>query len=213
MADLLINSPLLGSVLTLIIIHFIATVSPGPDFMLISKEALTKGRKAGFVSMAGTLSGLSIHILYSALGLAAVLASSAQALLAIQLMGGGYLIYLGVKGLRAQPAQVSDEHDRVPFTDSYWQIFRAGFICDLLNPKAPVYFVTLFTLVLSPDMPVEHLMIYAGCILAIHSGWFTLVIVLLSTPVINKRFKQMSHRIDRVLGGAMLLIGMKLLAS
>ena len=84
----LIDASLLNSILTLVVIHFIATVSPGPEFMLISKEALTKGRKAGFISLAGTLSGLGIHILYSALGLAAVLASSPQALLAIQILGG-----------------------------------------------------------------------------------------------------------------------------
>ena len=88
----LIDASLLNSILTLVVIHFIATVSPGPEFMLISKEALTKGRKAGFISLAGTLSGLGIHILYSALGLAAVLASSPQALLAIQILGGnGYI--------------------------------------------------------------------------------------------------------------------------
>ncbi len=209
-----INIDLFNSVLTLIVIHFIATVSPGPEFMLISKEALTKGRRAGFVSLAGTLSGLGIHIFYSALGLAAVLASSPQALLAIQVLGGSYLIYLGIKGMRAKP--VMDEQGiaaKTETTHSYWQIFRAGFICDVLNPKAPVYYVTLFTLVLSPDMPIQHLMIYAACIMTIHFSWFTLVVVLLSTPAINRRFKQVSHWIDRVLGGAMVLIGVKVLAS
>lgn len=107
-----IDIDLFNSVLTLMVIHFIATVSPGPEFMLISKEALTKGRRAGFVSLAGTLSGLSIHIIYSALGLAAVLASSPQTLFAIQILGGSYLIYLGLKGLRAQPA--TDEQDVRP---------------------------------------------------------------------------------------------------
>ena len=209
-----INIDLFNSVLTLIVIHFIATVSPGPEFMLISKEALTKGRRAGFVSLAGTLSGLGIHIFYSALGLAAVLASSPQALLAIQVLGGSYLIYLGIKGMRAKP--VMDEQGitaKTETTHSYWQIFRAGFICDVLNPKAPVYYVTLFTLVLSPDMPIQHLMIYAACIMTIHFSWFTLVVVLLSTPTINRRFKQISHWIDRILGGAMVLIGVKVLAN
>ena len=210
----LIDASLLNSILTLVVIHFIATVSPGPEFMLISKEALTKGRKAGFISLAGTLSGLGIHILYSALGLAAVLASSPQALLAIQILGGSYLIYLGIKGLRAQPAVAEQNIEpENQSSDSYWQIFRAGFICDVLNPKAPVYYVTLFTLVLSPDMPVQHLMIYAACIMAIHFSWFALVVLLLSTPVINQRFKQISHWIDRVLGGAMVLIGVKVLAN
>ena len=210
-----INTELFSSVLTLLVVHFIATVSPGPEFMLISKETLTKGRKAGFVSLAGTLSGLGIHILYSAMGLAAVLASSPQALLVIQVLGGSYLIYLGIKGLRAKPA--TDEQGchiniSVESSETYRKIFKAGFICDVLNPKAPVYYVTLFTLVLSPDMPVQHLVIYAACIAAVHAGWFTLVILLLSTPSINQVFRQMNHWIDRVLGGAMILIGLKVLS-
>lgn len=204
---------LFDGLLTLTAIHFIATASPGPEFMLISKEALTNGRRAGFITLAGTLAGLSIHILYSAFGLATLIAQSQTALLAIQLLGGSYLIYLGIKGLRSQPTHVSKETDTVTSNGSDAQRFKAGFICDLLKPKAPIYYVALFTFVLSPDMPATELAIYGVWIIAIHLLWFTLVVLLLSAPAINRKFEAIGHWIDRVLGGAMLAIGIKVIVS
>ncbi len=98
---------LMESLLALTVIHFIATVSPGPEFMLISREALAHGRRAGFICLAGTVTGLTIHISYSAFGLAAVISNSPGALLAIQLFGGGYLIYLGITALMVKPSNPS----------------------------------------------------------------------------------------------------------
>ena len=199
--------------LTLTAIHFIATASPGSEFMLISKEALTNGRRAGFITLAGTLTGLSIHILYSAFGLAALVAQSQTTLLAIQLLGGSYLIYLGINGLRSKPNQVSTDTTNAKQTGSDIQRFKAGFICDLLNPKAPIYYVALFTFVLSPDMPATELAIYGMCIMAIHLLWFILIVMLLSTPRINRKFRAVGHWIDRVLGGAMVVMGVKVVVS
>jgi len=204
---------LMESLLTLTAIHFIATASPGPEFMLISKEALAHGRRAGFTCLAGTMAGLSIHILYSAFGLAAVISSSPKALLAIQLIGGGYLIYLGITALMTKPpdtcASILSEHR----AGSGGQFFRRGFICDLLNPKAPVYYVALFTFVLSPNMPAFHIFIYGAWIMIIHFVWFSAVVLLLSNPVVNKKFRSMGHWMDRILGGAMVAIGVKVLSA
>ncbi|MEH6577027.1 MAG: LysE family translocator [Amphritea sp.] len=209
--DKLMN--LIDGLLTLTVIHFIATVSPGPEFMLISKEALTRGRKAGFICVAGTLSGLSIHILYSAFGLAAVISNSPKALLLIQLVGGGYLIYLGVTAMMAKPSQTSSDTLTKRGDVSGLQIFRAGFICDLLNPKAPIYYVSLFTFILSPTMPAADIFIYGAWIMVIHLAWFSLVVLLLSTPAINRKFRSMSHWVDRILGGAMVTIGIKVITA
>jgi len=204
---------LLDGLITLTAIHFIATVSPGPEFMLISKEALTNGRRAGFITLAGTLAGLSIHILYSAFGLAALIAQSPTALLTIQWLGGSYLIYLGINGLRSKPSKGAVDTNGISSTGSNAQRFKAGFICDLLNPKVPIYYVALFTFLLSPDMPAAELAIYGVWIMVIHSSWFTVVVLLLSAPAINKKFREVSHWIDRVLGGAMMAIGIKVIVN
>jgi len=204
---------LLDGLLTLTAIHFIATISPGPEFILISKEALSKGRREGFISLAGTMLGLSIHIFYSAFGLAAVISNSPDALMAIQMIGGGYLIYLGINGIRSRSSHTPSDSitESRSVTDS--QIFRTGFICDLLNPKAPIYYVSLFTFILSPSMPASDIVIYGGWIMTIHLAWFSVVVLLLSTPAINNKFRKFSHWVDRILGGAMITIGIKVITT
>src|SRR5262245_49789735 len=81
------------------VVHLLAAASPGPDFVYVTKQSLAFGRRAGMLASLGIALGLGIHIVYSAAGLAAVIAHSAKWMLAIKLAGGGYLIYLGIKGL------------------------------------------------------------------------------------------------------------------
>jgi threonine/homoserine/homoserine lactone efflux protein len=161
----------------------------------------------------GIALGLSIHITYSAFGLATVIANSSSALWAIKVLGGGYLIYLGIKGLRAKPANITESTVTIPTKHSAKKSIGIGFLCNALNPKAPIYFVSLFTIVLSPDMPVYQIAIYGVWIMVIQFAWFSLLVGLLSRPSINFRFKRYGHWIDRVLGGAMVALGIKVIAT
>lgn len=199
--------------LTLTSIHLLATASPGPEFILISRESLSSGRKVGFSCLLGTMLGLLIHLSYSAFGFAAIIASSSTALSTIRVIGGAYLVYLGITAIKAKPYRTSNESTKgtnpLPTRGS----IKKGFLCDLLNPKAPIYYVALFTFFLSPDMPGYQIAIYGAWILMIHFVWFSLVILLLSNPTVNVKFRSVSHWIDRVLGGAMVAIGLKVLTT
>src|SRR5690554_6267741 len=95
---------LLHGLLLITALHSLAAASPGPDFVLVSQQTLANGKKAGFLCSTGITLGLAVHILYSAFGLAAVIASSANLLWMIKVLGGSYLCYLGYKGLQAKPA-------------------------------------------------------------------------------------------------------------
>jgi threonine efflux protein len=206
---------LLQGLLLISSIHLLAAASPGPDFVLVSQQTLSHGKKAGFMCSIGIALGLSIHIIYSALGLAAVIANSAATLWVIKILGGCYLLYLGIQGLRAKAStQVSNKADSQPsIKGSSVKNIGVGFLCNALNPKAPIYFVALFTVVLSPDLPLLHLVIYGLWMMAIQLAWFSSVVVLLSQPMINEKFQRLGHWIDRILGGAMILIGLKILTS
>ena len=194
-------------------IHLLAAASPGPDFVLVSQQTLSNGKKAGLMCSIGIALGLSIHITYSAFGLAAVIANSSSALWAIKVLGGGYLIYLGIKGLKAKPANITESNVTTPTKYSAKKSIGVGFLCNALNPKAPIYFVSLFTVVLSPDMPLYQIAIYGVWIMVIQFAWFSLLVGILSRPSINIRFKKYSHWIDRVLGGAMIALGIKVIAT
>ncbi|MDB4838162.1 LysE family transporter, partial [Marinomonas sp.] len=169
--------------------------------------------KAGLMCSIGIALGLSIHIIYSALGLATVIANSVSALWAIKILGGGYLIYLGIKGLRAKPQSDSEMAANKVEKYSSKRSIGVGFLCNALNPKAPIYFVSLFTVVLSPDMPLYQIAIYGAWIMLLQLAWFALVVGLLSRPAVLQQFKKMGHWVDRILGGAMIALGLKVITT
>ena len=229
-------------------VHLLAAASPGPDFVLVSQQTLAKGRRAGLICSLGITLGLAIHIIYSVLGLATVIAHSQPLLTAIKWLGGSYLIYLGWQGIQAKPKKPLDSANSENITDSSAHvspdtltkqttinthttlsdkaisnkspptdteptasILRRGFFCNVFNPKAPVYFVAIFTLVLSPDIPLWQLAIYGVWMMVLQMAWFSTVVMLLSIPAIHRRFQRFEHWIDRILGTAMIVLGLNLI--
>ncbi|GHE77172.1 LysE family translocator [Thalassotalea profundi] len=199
-------------------IHLLAAASPGPDFVLVTQQTLTQGKKAGLLCSIGIALGLSIHIIYSALGLAAVIASSETALWLIKSLGGCYLLYLGIKGIKAKATLsiktlTNDNNTVTAHQKSTIQIIGLGFLCNALNPKAPIYFVALFTIVLSPDMPIMHICIYGLWMMMIQLLWFSCVTLLFSRPRVNYAFQKLGHWLDRILGSAMIIMGIKVITT
>lgn len=212
-------------------VHLLAAASPGPDFVLVSQQTLAKGRRTGLICSLGITLGLAVHILYSVLGLATVIAHSQPLLTTIKWLGGGYLMYLGWQGIGAKPnksvnlvnsatnvSQTAPTGQTLPSntnsatnSDSTFAILRRGFFCNVFNPKAPVYFVAIFTLVLSPGIPLWQLSIYGVWMMILQMAWFSTVVMLLSIPTIHRRFQRVEHWIDRVLGAAMIVLGLNLI--
>lgn len=194
-------------------IHLLAAASPGPDFILVSQQTLSNGKKSGLLCSLGIALGLSVHILYSSFGLAAVIANSQLALWLIKIIGGSYLICLGIKGIRAKRGTTVSINTENVSQQSNLKTISTGFLCNALNPKAPIYFVALFTMVLSPNMPLWQLAIYGSWMMFLQLLWFSAVVLLLSRPTVNAKFQRVGHWIDRILGSAMILMGIKILAS
>src|SRR3569832_1776952 len=121
----------------LTVVHLLAAASPGPDFAYVTRQSLVHGRRAGLLASLGIALGLSIHIVYSAAGLAAVIAHSTHWMAGIRVLGGGYLLYLGWRGLRTSGAAPSAAHP-APLPASAWQQIGGGFVCNAFNPKAPI---------------------------------------------------------------------------
>lgn len=202
----------LHGLMVITIVHILAAASPGPDFVMVSQQSLSNGRKAGILCSLGIALGLSVHIAYSAFGLAAIIANSSNLLLGIKLLGGSFLCYIGIKGLRSKPRNFSEVISTVDL-DASARTIGKGFLCNVLNPKAPIYFVSLFTVVLSPDMSLQYLTIYGIWIMVLQFLWFSLVAMVLSSPPITKRFYRVGHYIDRIFGGAMIALGVKVIAT
>lgn len=204
---------LMQGLLIITTVHLLAAASPGPDFVLVSQQTLRNGRTAGMLTSIGIALGLSVHIIYSAFGLAAVIANSESLLWAIKVVGGLYLIYLGVKSITAKKSEASAPEQQTQVESKPSKMVSMGFLCNVLNPKAPVYFVALYTIVLSPEMPLYQIAIYGAWMMVLQFLWFATVVLLLSRPAMNAQFQKISHWIDRALGSAMIVLGLKLITS
>ena len=195
-------------------VHLLAAASPGPDFALVTRQSLQFGRKAGVLTSLGISLGLSIHIIYSTAGLAAAVAHSSDWMMLIRGAGGSYLIFLGIQGLRSKPRHVEDVAlGQTQELSSPFRQVSTGFFCNALNPKAPVYFLSLFTVILSPDMPAPTLMLYGGWIMLLQMFWFTTLACFFTNPAIRGRLLKIGHWIDRAFGVAMVALGLRVLNS
>ncbi len=111
-------------------------VVPGPAVLYIVTRSLSQGRAAGLVSMLGVNSGALLHTFAAALGLSAILVSSALAFTVVKFVGAGYLIYLGVRQFFTKGAFEQIELKR----DSLLKIFSQGILVSVLNPKLALFF-------------------------------------------------------------------------
>jgi threonine/homoserine/homoserine lactone efflux protein len=114
-------------------------VIPGPAVLYIFARAVEQGRLAGFVSILGIHTATLVHVAAAALGLSAILASSALAFSVIKYAGAAYLIWLGLRKIfaRAEAGDVSVGARR----HGYLRLFRDGFVVNLLNPKTALFFL------------------------------------------------------------------------
>jgi len=112
---------------------------PGPAVLYIVGRSIGQGRGAGFVSALGIGVGTLVHTAAAAVGLSALLVSSATAFSAVKYIGAAYLVFLGVQRLRSKESLAKQAEDNAPRT-SLARIFGQGIVVNILNPKTALFF-------------------------------------------------------------------------
>ena len=139
--------------LSIIIIHFLAVIAPGPEVILVTKDSLSQGRSYAVWLSIGIGSGTLLHVGYSLLGIGLIISQSTLLFSIIKILGALYLIYLGILSLKAQPVQLDNltttTADSTKF--SIPQVLLKGFMTSALNPKATLFFFSIFTVLISPE--------------------------------------------------------------
>ncbi|MEO8606964.1 MAG: LysE family translocator [Chloroflexota bacterium] len=134
-------------------------LTPGPAVMYIVTRSVDQGRKAGFVSVLGIEVGTLFHIAAAALGLSALLASSALLFDTVKYLGAAYLIYMGIRKLLSKDGLAEVEINK---QQNLPQIFRQGVIVNVLNPKTALFFLAFLPQFVDPargSVPVQMLML------------------------------------------------------
>lgn len=205
------TSPYWGEFLALAGVHFLAVISPGPDFAVTISQSVRHGRKTGVLTALGIGSGISIHVLYALLGVSVLLHAWPWLNWAVRCLGGLYLLYLGIKLLRARPSPVDAETGQPAIKGvTAHRAFMTGFLTNATNPKAMLFFLAIFTTIVSPATPMRIQIGFGVWMCCTTAIWFCLVSFLFSTARVRRRFEQLGHWFERVMGGLLILFAARL---
>jgi len=191
---------------------FIAMVSPGPDFLITMRNALGVGRASGIATAIGIGVAIAVHVAYSVFGLALIISQSIILFNIIKYLGAAYLIYCGIMALRSKGWEMTAEKAKNT-SKTLKRSFIEGFVTNALNPKATLFFLALFTQVLTPDTPMTWKVIYGGSLMIMVAGWFSFVSAVLTQETIRQKLSSISVWIDRVTGGFFIVLGLKIAAE
>lgn len=187
-----------------------AVVSPGPDFVIIVRNGLRHGRKIGLATALGIAAGVVVHTSYMLLGLSFIVAKYAWVLEAVRFAGAGYLVWLGVSAFMPREEVVHAERDGSGGSASVLGAFGNGFLCNALNPKAMLFFIALFTQVISPSTPFAARIGIGAFVSLTHFVWFSLVVFVLTGRRTMKLFDRWQRGLERVVGACLFGLGAKL---
>jgi RhtB (resistance to homoserine/threonine) family protein len=197
--------------LTVALIHLLAVASPGPDFAVVVRESVTHGRKAGTWTALGVGSAIFLHVGYSLLGIGIIVSQSIVLFNALKWAAAAYLLYIGFKALRARPSGATDETLKVESAErSAKSAYISGFVTNGLNPKATLFFLSLFTVVINPHTPLLVQGGYGVYLALATAAWFCIVARLFSQARVRAGFARMGHWFDRAMGGVLVALGVKL---
>ncbi len=192
-------------------------ITPGPDTLLILSRSAGQGWRAGSAAAAGIGAGTFVHILAAALGLSALLATSATAFTIVKYVGAAYLLYVGIGMLRSKPVPESAANAAAtPVAVGYHKLFLQGFLTNVLNPKVAIFFLAFvpqFIAAGSTNKPLAFIVL--GCIFNFNAMlWATFLVA--SSAFAGQRLrvgKTLTQWLNRVIGVVFISFGAKLALS
>jgi len=190
--------------------HFLALLSPGPDFFLILQTALRLPLRYAFAVCAGIAAANALYLLLAVLGLETV-RQWAPLMLALRYLGAAYLVYIGILLLRA-PMRPLDNGGQASFlhVHSLRRQFTLGLMSGLLNPKNAIFYLSLFTAMVAPQTSLGMRGLYGLWMVSLVLVWDMGVAVALGNARIKNRLNRWIFKIEKFSGAMLALFGILL---
>ena len=200
-----------GLIAAIGLIHLVALVSPGPDFVVACRNSLLYSRTIGIYTAVGFGLGICVHISYAVFGLSWLIANNELIFTVIQYLGAFYLMLIGIQSLRSFQSQIGQETATASSRISPFRAVRIGFITNVLNPKATLFFLSLFSTMLNPTVGELTLVVIALLLVVTTILWFSLVALLISHPRFTSSLKRYEKTIHQFFGVLLIAIGVIIL--
>lgn len=202
------------SFLAVAIISLIAAISPGPDFFIVFKNSIVHSRKSGFLTAFGVSLAIIVHLTYTLVGIGVLIAESSGLFAILKYSGVVYLFYIGLKSIISSfkhSSSVVVDSTKAAKEISGLTAFLQGFWTNLLNPKAAIFFVSLFSQFIDANTPTIIGIEYAAIAWSITLGWFLLLTYMLTHKQVVKRIDRFRIYVDRAMGAVLMMLGFKML--
>lgn len=189
----------------------IAAMAPGPDFLVVMRNAMISGRRAGVAAAAGIACGVAGWAVITSAGVAGLLAASAVAFTVVKLIGAAYLVLLGIRALiAARRGGYAEMATDGPAQRGAAAAFRQGLFTNLLNPKVAVFFVALLPQFLPQSATAADTIALSATAAVVSLVWFTLLATMVSAMRRLLTGPKVRRAIDAVTGGLMVAIGVRI---
>ena len=197
-------------ILSLAIIGLLIVISPGADFVLILRNSFSAGRGAAIFTACGISLAIGFHVSYSMLGISYLISQNIMLFTFIKYAGAAYLIYIGIQSILTANNKVENIGGNVN-TMKPLQFLIQGFLCNALNPKTMLFFISLFSQLVTSDTSANSYALLYGLYLSIlHAVWFSLVAILFTSKALQTRLINMKKRLNQLCGLGLLSFGVAL---
>jgi threonine efflux protein len=194
--------------LTVALLHWLVLITPGANVLLVSQLAAGGQRRSAFFAGLGVTAVAVTWALLALLGVNAVFAAMPQLRLALQVAGGVYLCYVGVRLWRSGgTAKGASAAMLAPGA-----AFRRGFLTNIMNPKSALFFGSVFASALPPDPGASLLAWTLGLVFANALCWHSFLALAFSHPRVQAGYARQRRALNRVAGALVGALGLRLLA-
>ena len=198
---------MLEQILVVLSLTFLVMVSPGPDMALVMRNTLIGGRMAGIWASLGVLAGNAVHMIYCVLGIGWLISHSIVVFSFLKYAGAAYLIYLGIASLRAGTSSFDSVSAPPVSSDKKW--FLQGFVNNILNPKGTLFYLGVFTMVITPETSWSMTLVFVICIMTVSATFWAVFVYTLDQPVVRNFLQSSQHVVNRVFGALLIGLGLK----
>lgn len=197
---------------SVLVVHVLAMLSPGPNVLVVSQTAAGRSRRAGVFVALGIASGAGLWSAAALLGLNALFARFGWLYGALTTLGGLYLLYVAFKLWRgAGHPLVLDPTKGGVAAQTEWQAYRLGLLTNLTNPKALVFYGGMFAALLAPDLPAWVSAAAFAIIVVDSTAWHVALACLFSTERTQRFYRRVKGGVERTAAAALAALGIRLM--
>ncbi|EKT60104.1 LysE family translocator [Providencia sneebia] len=191
------------------IIAILGMISPGPDFFLIIKNAMRYQRSAALMTAFGIIMAVALHMTYCVAGIAVLITTTPWLFDILKYLGAIYLIWIGIKSLMPHKSHQVDFNNTKHEIITFKKAFMEGFLCNILNPKATLFFLAVFTQVLDVKSTIGEKLWVAFIIWGLAAIYWPLLVCLIQSAPVRKVLSKIQKYIDKVLGVVLIAFGIR----